>query len=271
MDFASEVDDETIASVRCALAQHLVLVFRGHEPPTDAQYFSFGSKLGTVLIDNITPEFKRPGFPGIGIMSNVVESGKPVGATGSAEIGWHTDYSFRPRISRMLFLEASEVPPAGGHTYFADMYSAYETLTPEVRARLASLRIVHTLEYQDDVHGPYEEHAEHPAVVTNPDTGRRALYLSKNFHPRFVGLTSAQSDQLVEQLATWSTDDRFVYEHDWESGDLVLWDSIGTQHRRDAFGSDARRYMRKMSILVDRESDPWPGAEAPRIAIGVPA
>jgi len=60
-DFAA-LTDEVVDHVRAALAQHQVLVFRDHDSPPDALLFAFASALGTVLIDNITPEFKRPGF-----------------------------------------------------------------------------------------------------------------------------------------------------------------------------------------------------------------
>jgi len=266
-DFADQ-NDELIELVRSALVQHQVLAFRGHTPPTDAQLFEFASSLGTVKTDDkITPEFQRPGIPGISIMSNIVENGRPIGSTGSSEIDWHTDYSFRGCVSKMLFLDAVEVPRAGGTTYFANMYAAYETLPAELRADLAQLRIEHTLHYVDDVHGAYEERAVHPAVITNPASGRRALYLSPSFHPRFVDLPDDRNEDLVRRLKAWAGDDRFVYGHPWRSGDLLLWDSIGTIHRRDAFSPDDRRLMRKMSILVDDEAEPWtqpalPGASA---------
>lgn len=62
---------------------------------------------------------------------------------------------------------------------------------------------------------------------------------------------------MVDRLAAWATQDNFVYEHDWRVGDLVVWDSIGTVHRRDAFDAHDRRYLRKMSILADADVDPW--------------
>ena len=256
VDFAA-LTDEVVDHVRAALAQHHVLVFRGHEQPTDAQLFAFASALGTVLIDNITPEFKRPGFPGIGIMSNIVENGRPIGSTGSREVDWHTDYSFREQVSRILFLDAVEVPKRGGNTYFSDMYAALETLSPELRTQLEEMDVVHTLKYDDEVHGEYVEHARHPAVITNPDTGRRALYLSPGFHPRYPDVSEDESADLVRRLTAWATDERFVYRHDWQVGDLVMWDSIGTDHRRDGFDADDRRYMRKMSMLVEDASAPW--------------
>lgn len=40
-----------------------------------------------------------------------------------------------------------------------------------------------------------------------------------------------------------------VYAHDWQVGDLVMFDTLGTLHRRDAWDSSARRVMRQISTL----------------------
>ena len=261
-----DLDEEFITDVRTALAQFLVVIFRGHEPPTDEQLFSFGQALGPVQVDIITQEFTRPGFPGINVISNIVEQGRPVGAIGSIEVDWHTDYSFKEQVSRLLFLEAVEVAARGGETAFNDMYAVLETLPAELRERVETTRISHTLSYDDPVHGHYEETAEHPAVITNPATGRRALYLSPSFEPKITGVDPDDGAVLLEQLQDWATQDRFAYEHAWQAGDLVVWDSIGSMHRRNAFGEDDRRYMRKMSILVDESCEPWPIDQLARVA-----
>ena len=42
--------------------------------------------------------------------------------------------------------------------------------------------------------------AEHPVARTHPDTGRKALYLSRSHTIRFRGMTEDESRPLVEYL-----------------------------------------------------------------------
>ena len=41
------------------------------------------------------------------------------------------------------------------------------------------------------------------------------------------------------------------YAHPWRTGDLVMWDNIGLQHRRDAVPGNQRRMMRQHGGLAE--------------------
>src|SRR5260221_2858607 len=99
-------------------------------------------------------------------------------------------------------LVAREVPPYGGDTLFANMYLAYETLSPGLRRLLDRLVAVNSSAKADttktredrmrDGANPAaraEYVAEHPVVRTHPETRRKALYVNGGATAALHGLT----------------------------------------------------------------------------------
>ena len=119
------------------------------------------------------------------MVSNVIENGEPIGSLGAGEATWHTDMSYLEAPPKASMLYALEVPPAGGNTYFCNMYRAYELLPDALKRRIAGLTLKHDGTYNsggyvrqgvtavdDPVTSPG---VYHPLVCTHPETGRRAL------------------------------------------------------------------------------------------------
>ncbi|MGH3769699.1 MAG: TauD/TfdA dioxygenase family protein [Pseudonocardiaceae bacterium] len=169
LDLREELDQPTLSAIRSGLQAHLLLVFRGHEPLSDAQLVRFAATLGEVG-DFGNSDGARPGYPEIVRISNIVEDGK-IGSAGADALPWHTD-TFHGRLRQFQMLNAMELPD-GGATYWTDTYSAFERLPSIERDRLVGLRVVHEGQGESHYH-----HSVHPLVVTNPDNGRCALYLA---------------------------------------------------------------------------------------------
>ena len=100
-----------------------------------------------------------------------------------------------------------------------------------------------------------------PVVVTNPATGRRALFLSQlRGGSRYRAVDQSRADE-IDNLTSLLTSPRFVYEHHWQTGDLVMWDQIGLLHARRAFDPYLRRILRQVSVMVSEpESALWAAA-----------
>ena len=118
------------AAIRQALADHLVLRFRGYRLD-DIQFTRFGDSLGEL---QPSPDYTRSRkvysaeAPMMTIISNVTEDGEPIGEHGDGELNWHTDLAFTDFPSEYTMLLAREIPGAGGNTWFANMYAAYEAM-----------------------------------------------------------------------------------------------------------------------------------------------
>ena len=91
--------------------------------------------------------------------------------------------------------------------------------------------------------------AEHPVIMRHPDTGREILYASTWICRRVIGMPRDESDDLLKELTAHSTRPEFVYAHEWEVPDMVMFDVLGTLHSRDAWNPSGRREMRQLSTL----------------------
>ena len=79
------------------------------------------------------------------------------------------------------------VPSKGGRTRFVDLYSAYDNLSSEWKARLESLNAVHSLDFSQTRRHGREAMTEQqksevlpvsdPTIRVHPETGHTAIYL----------------------------------------------------------------------------------------------
>jgi taurine dioxygenase len=257
------LDDASFARVHQHWLDHLLLVFRNQSlEPQDL--VDFAKRFGTpVTSSNLHKRglqertanqiFKLP--PEVTVVTNVKEGGKPVGILGDGEVVWHADFSFKEKPTAARMLLAVEIPPSelGGHTFFTNCYAAYETLSDEMKRRIAGMtikqaNIVDTaMQIRPgarldmdirEIEGP-----SHPIVSTHPETGRSMLFLGRRHSAYVNGLSLEESEALLNALWAHATEDRFVYEHEWAVGDVVVWDNRATLHRRDSFESTSRRVL----------------------------
>jgi taurine dioxygenase len=248
------------AAIRQALADHLVLRFRGYRLD-DIQFTRFGESLGEL---QPSPDYTRSRkvysaeAPMMTIISNVTEDGEPIGEHGDGELNWHTDLAFTDFPSEYTMLLAREIPGAGGNTWFANMYAAYEAMPETLKQRVAKLRMKHQASHNaqggkrpgykdietDDVRempGPI-----HPIVRTHPVSGRKALFLGRRFGAYIPGLPLARSEALCDELWSYAALAENTWAQEWQLGDLIVWDNRCTMHRRDSFAGQGRRRMHRL-------------------------
>ena len=176
---SEDLDADTITAIRRAWLDHLVIFFRGQELPPE-RFIVFARRFGEVV------EYPFPqgldGFPEITPVVKLEHERVNFGGL------WHSDTTYleRPPIGTMLI--AREVPPYGGNTLFANMYLAYESLSPGMQRLLDGLVAINSSAKADvtktredrirdgaRAEAKREYIAEHPVVRTRPETGRKAL------------------------------------------------------------------------------------------------
>lgn len=195
------------------------------------------------------------------IVSNVVEDGRPIGHLGNKEAYWHTDmcYTDSPPIASILY--AREVPAEGGDTSFMDMNAVYRRLPAHLKELVGRSTIKHDRSYTavGDLRHGYDPvtcvrqspGAVHPMVKVHPVTGSKSLYLGRRRCAYVTDLTVADSEALLDELWSYTTDADLTYRHKWSVGDLLVWDNRRLMHRREAFGADTRRVMWRSQIQAD--------------------
>ena len=230
-------------SINEGLHRYRLLVFRGQPQPSDQDLVRFVEAFGDPIRGS--EWFRNAGaLPEILPVTNIRgEDGDRLGVEGATDLEWHADYSYAATPAKTSFLNAVELPPEPPRTYFTDMYAAYATLDPALQARLSGLRATHSIaDYmaepdknfaakieRDEAAGierPDIPEAEHPVVVHHPDTGEAILYVSRGITRRIVGMERAESSALLKELHLHATHPDRVYGHDWQVGDLVMFDTL---------------------------------------------
>jgi taurine dioxygenase len=259
IDLHAPLDGDTLAQIRQAWSDHLVLRFRG-QVLSDPQLLSLTRCLGELDPPGPNP-YGKPflsEFPEINVISNVKMNGVPMGNLGDGEAVWHCDMTYVEKPPRAAMLHALELPDSGGDTFWSNMYLAYEKLPSELKQKIAGHQAIHDATYNSagmmrkgmtDVTDPRQAPgARHPLVIRHPDTQRAALYLGRRRNSYIVGMALEESESLLDQLWAHATREEFTFCQKWQLHDLVLWDNYCTLHRRDAFDPNARRVMHRTQI-----------------------
>jgi taurine dioxygenase len=166
-------------------------------------------------------------------------------------------------MATMLY--AREVPPYGGDTLFSNMYLAYENLSPGMRALLDGLVGVSDSAKADGSRTREDrvrDHpaadaaqrliAEHPAVRTHPETGRKALYVNSAHTAHFKDMTIEESAPLLGYLFRHQQQPEFTCRFRWEPGSLAFWDNRAAQHNAINDYHGFRRVMERITLKGDK-------------------
>jgi taurine dioxygenase len=256
IDLTENLDDGAIAAVRRAWLDHLVIFFRGQNL-TPERFIGFARRFGEVVeypfikgldgFPEITPvvkrEHERVNFGGL----------------------WHSDTTYLEYPPMGTMLIAREVPPFGGDTLFANMYLAYETLSPGLQHLLDGLAAVNS-SAKADVTKTREDRirdharadakreyvAEHPVVRTHPETGRKALYVNGGHTLRFKDMTEEESAPLLQYLFAHQQRPEFTCRFRWEVGSIAFWDNRCAQHNPVNDYHGYRRVMHRVTLAGDK-------------------
>ncbi len=245
-------DDSLPGATLDALEANGALVFRGLKLDDEAQV-AFSRKLGTV------EKLGRGDNPEIFLVT--LDPGKnPAAAYLKGTFDWHIDGCTDDIPIMATMLSAHAVADSGGETEFASSYQAYEDLSDEEKVRCESLRVVHTIEASQRLQNPnpspealemmrQRPAKEHPLVWTHR-SGRKSLVLGATAD-YVVGMDPAESRALLDELLARATTPDRVYRHEWQVGDVVVWDNRGVLHRALPYDPGSPRDMHRTTFAGD--------------------
>jgi taurine dioxygenase len=264
VDLPQPVTRKVVEAIEAAWRERLVVVFHD-QTLSDPQLISFSKNFGELDPPGPNP-YGQPflkDHPELNVISNVVENGKPIGNLGDGEAVWHADMTYVDIPPKAAMLHSIEVPPleAGGNTYFANMFAAYETLPAELKTAAEGKIAVHDAStnsagmlrkgYNEVTDVRQTVGAHHPLVRTEPQTGRKALFLGRRPNAHVIGLQVEESEALLDALWAHATQRPFTMCHQWKVGDLLMWNNLSVLHRRDPFDPKTRRVMHRSQIKGD--------------------
>jgi alpha-ketoglutarate-dependent taurine dioxygenase len=249
------LSDGEAGEVEQAFHEHAVLVFPGQDLSSDEQV-SFARRFGE--IEELFPGYDAVPISTVERDGEVLAPDHPVMQVVRGNQGWHTDSTYMPVSAKASVLSAQVVPDEGGQTEWADMRAAYDELDDATRARIAELCAHHSIVYSQAKagfdtslgYGMDEPPQLRPLVKVHPVTGRPALFIGRHAHA-IPGLDEAESDALLDGLLAAACRPPRVYRHEWQPGDVVVWDNRCVLHRACEWDLALPRVMRHTRVAGD--------------------
>ncbi len=231
--------------------RHQVLFFRD-QPLDIEQLKALGRRFGELHVHPMGDVEGHPGVYRIHADANTKRfSGR----------GWHSDVSCDEKPPSASILHLHTVPDVGGDTVFANMYAAYEALSPTLAGFLDGLEACHSgrAAYQGYFgrseetmrDGAYPE-AVHPVIRTHPVTGRKALYVNEGFTFHIVGLEPEESYALLEFLYRHIASPDFQCRFRWRENSIAMWDNRCVQHTAIPDYMPQIRSGHRITVVGDR-------------------
>ncbi|MFZ2240141.1 MAG: TauD/TfdA family dioxygenase [Gordonia amarae] len=239
-------NDAVIAACLEALKWRGVLLIRGLDLDEAAQV-AFSKKLGPVL----APAGKE-------IFTVSLDPSKsPSAEYLKGTFHWHIDDTTNDIPAKATMLACKHAAMVGGGTEFASTYAAYDNLPEQDRKRYEGLRVLHSFEASQRLVNPdpTEEQlalwrrlpTHETALVWDRKDGRRSLVLGATAD-HIVGVPESESREILDELLAWTTQERFSYTHEWQQGDVVIWDNTGMLHRALPYDPSSERLMHRTTI-----------------------
>lgn len=176
---------------------------------------------------------------------------------------WHVDGTMNDVPILASLLASKKLASWGGNTGFCNTYAAWEKLAEDRKAELERLRVVHgvwptVFYYEPEVSlaklkGMQAIGERELPLVWEHRSGRKSLVLGCTAH-RILGVDAMKSAELLTELREWATSEQFSYSHEWQVGDLVMWDNTGTMHRAEAYDLQSGRMLHRTKLEGE---EPW--------------
>jgi len=277
VDFKGDVktlDSKGAAEIIDAVRAHGMIIIK-HQNLTRSEQVEFTSRLGPVIVLPSSFEGKdiEPGQPAIQRITNFWANDTWKGPTGVFGNYWHQDGQFwlYPKNNILSIVHAQQVSACGrGQTGFADLRAARAKLSQPLVDLASNATIRASVRcIQDFKNGLEEDYAafpesEHKILASHSLDDGPMLYIGSP-HMWVNGVNSdsgnptrAAGSVLLKLLFDHSTSPSFTYYHNWEPGDIVIWDNTQTLHQAmpyDNNGINRREMYRTQCRFVETEED----------------
>ena len=259
IDLDRDISDAALASMRQTLGDYGVLFFRDQNLSPEG-HIKMAERFGGINVNRFFGHVE--GYPQIAEVRKEPEQRSNIGGN------WHTDHSYDEIPAMGSILVARELPNRGGDTVFANMFSAFESLSDGLKETLMGLRAVHSSRHVFGDKSRYQtensdlgdrlgntdaarQDAVHPVVIRHPISGRRALYINSGFTTHFDGWTAAESQPLIDYLVRHATRPEHIHKFCWQPGSIAFWDNRATWHYAINDYHGQRRLMHRITVQGD--------------------
>jgi taurine dioxygenase len=248
---------QQLEAIRRAVLEHLVVFLPGQHLDEEAQA-AFARSFGEPR-----PHPEREYFGDDSVISTIESDTWRF----SEDANFHTDMSNYALTPDFAILAAMVIPERGGDTLWANLYEAYDALSPTMRDFLGSLSARHgraggfgrirAQQMQNEGRDVAAMDAElearfpkvtHPVVCVHPITKRPHLFVNRHFTKSIVGLEAGESAAVLGFLFAHCEQPRFCCRYRWSVGDVAVWDEHATLHQAQGGYWPASRQLRRVTV-----------------------
>jgi taurine dioxygenase len=263
--------------------EHAILLFRDQDIDAGKQ-IEFSRTFGPLELHPL--EVKRSGeHPEL----FELENGGPMDKFNTAyydgvpivgRLDWHMDLHYTARPNHGALLRAVTIASEDGQTGFGDLAKAYDALDETTKRQISEIEVVYKFVVQrrqmrfvdldgyepgpdspnqpSDIGFPDFPDAVYPAIVRHPITDRPVLEVVEQFldriaNPEVAGLTPDEADDLLRRLVAHIRRPEFHYFHDWQEGDMILWDNWRAMHCTRGTRPGVKRLIHRTTIEGDAQ------------------
>ena len=269
-DARKPISSEDAAELRALLGEHGLLVVRGQDL-SKQQQVEFSKAFGRLAIHPLAHQVD-PEVPELLVLDSHGRDGNILPENPEEIVGlidWHTDLAYVTKPNYAGMLHGRILPPEGGFTGFVDRQMTYEALPDDVKQAIEGLTVVQSWRHSQEKisQNPAfrsDEGAKvmnldlfpdlgYPLVLQHPITGRKILNVSHMWSSAIVELPGEAGTELIHRLLEHTTKPEFVYWHDYQNGDVVIWDNYRLAHSASGVKGKYRRQMYRTTIDGDAE------------------
>jgi taurine dioxygenase len=277
LDFDKTISDAEREQLYDLWLEHGIVLVRGHNMSPEKQ-IEF-SRLFGILEAHPLESIRSSQYPELMELSSensrtspfAIWDGEPI----VGRLPWHKDLIYTAKPNRGAVLRAVVLPEQDGETGFGDQALAYDALSDATKARIDKLQVVYRFDVDlevmpfldtsgyeaapgapkkpSDVGFPDFPDSLYPLVLVHPETGRKSLNVCPMFMSHLHGMDRSEGDTLLQQLVEHVVRPEFIYMHNWQEGDMVLWDNWRLMHSAPGVRPGDRRLIHRTTILGDRD------------------
>ena len=254
IDLHETISNDDKEALRRGLLDHHLLLVR--QPDIDdGEHMRFCAIFGDIQAERTVPDSQSEEIVGMMHVSNVREDG----ILPNGEMWFHSDQCYFDTPCKCTSLYGIETPKSGGFTRYSNCIAAYDDLPETTKTRLEGLVGMNIYDYASpNMHmktadrTPGAPQYGQPVIRTQPETGKKSIYVNRLMTDYILDIDADEGRAILDDLFSRIEDERYVYDHRWQPGDLVIWDNRCLVHARTDFDPAEPRILRRFAVAGEK-------------------